>query len=212
MTEALEAVGILLAAGRGTRFSPDGTRNKLLADAGGQPVCVAAAASMLAALPEVAAATSPRTPEVAQALRAAGCAVLVCERSEGGMGCTLAQAVGALKAARLAARRPLPAWCVMPADMPRVAPATIAALLAAWRGLAPAGRGLAAIAPAHDGARGHPVLLGPDWTDALCGLDGDAGARALIAPHLRLVAVDDPGCLYDVDTPEALAGLPPAAR
>jgi len=41
-------------------------------------------------------------------------------------------------------------------------------------------------------------------------LRGDVGARALIdrhADHVRLVAIDDPAILVDVDTPAALAEL-----
>lgn len=210
MKDTPEVVGILLAAGRGTRFSPDGSLNKLLADGGGQPVCVAAARSLLRALPEVVAGTSPHAPEVARVLRDAGCSILVCDRSAEGMGGTLAQIIAAQASARRLEGRPMPAWCVLPADMPRVAASTIDHILTEWRRLAPADRARAAIAPSHAGTRGHPVLLGPDWTDAVAALGGDAGARGLIASHLRLVEVIDPGCLFDVDTPAALAEMGPA--
>lgn len=47
-------VGILLAAGRGRRFDPSGTRNKLLQPLpNGEPVAVASARALLAVLPKV---------------------------------------------------------------------------------------------------------------------------------------------------------------
>ena len=40
------------------------------------------------------------------------------------------------------------------------------------------------------------------------GLDGDTGARNLLASHrIARLDVDDPGILRDVDTPEDLQGL-----
>lgn len=54
---------------------------------------------------------------------------------------------------------------------------------------------------------GNPVLFSRKWFDALNGLRGDRGARALIKsnPCARIeVVVDDPGILRDVDTPADL--------
>jgi molybdenum cofactor cytidylyltransferase len=58
-------------------------------------------------------------------------------------------------------------------------------------------------APFHDGRRGHPVGFGAACFDALATLDGDAGARDVVAAHgdaLVRLEVDDPGVLRDVDT------------
>ncbi|WP_420223818.1 hypothetical protein [Pigmentiphaga litoralis] len=55
-------LGLLLAGGRGTRFSPDASRNKLLARIDGHAVCVGAALSLKNAQLRVLAATSPIRP------------------------------------------------------------------------------------------------------------------------------------------------------
>ncbi len=205
MIDTQEVVGILMAAGRGTRFSPDGSRNKLLARLDGQPVCVTVARTFRQAIPRVVAATSPHSPDVASTLRDEGCEIVTCDRSAQGMGNTIAQAVAQIVAAQHAAGKAAPAWCILPGDMPRLSATTIGKLVDTWRAMPADQRVHAVLAPAHAGVRGHPVLLGPGWTGRLMTLQGDAGARALIAPHMRLVAVDDPGCLFDVDTQQALA-------
>jgi len=201
-------IGLLLAAGRGSRFSADGSANKLLAAIDGRPVCVAAAQSLRGALSRVAAATSPAAPAVADALRHAGCEVIVCDRAAEGMGGTLAQAVSWLSARERAAGNEAPAWCVMPADMPWLHPHTVAALRDAWLALPPARRERAVLAPVHRQMRGHPVLFGPAWSSALAQLRGDEGARGLISGQVTPVPVDDPGCVRDVDTPDDLAAGP----
>ena len=61
------------------------------------------------------------------------------------------------------------------------------------------------------GQRGHPVAFGGALGDELARLDGDEGARSLLARHAeRLVAVPvgDPGIFRDVDTPSDLQGMP----
>lgn len=87
-------------------------------------------------------------------------------------------------------------------DMPRIDPATVAALA----------RTLAAphdiVAPTYLGRRGHPVLFGAAWFPALRALSGDEGARALLetaGTRLTRVPVEDPGIHLDVDRPEDLA-------
>ena len=89
------------------------------------------------------------------------------------------------------------------ADMPDLTEETISALIAAWLPLGPGGM----TAPVYMGQRGHPVVFGADYFPALRGLAGDVGARAILqehAAHLRLVDVDDPGVLMDLDTPADL--------
>lgn len=93
-------------------------------------------------------------------------------------------------------------------DMPRVQAATLDALLSAFTGPA------AIVVPAYQGRRGHPVLFGRGHFVEMARLTGDVGARELLERHPpRVVAVDDPGVLVDVDTPADLAALaaPPLA-
>lgn len=63
------------------------------------------------------------------------------------------------------------------------------------------------VLPSYQGRRGHPVLFGRDFWPQLAALSGDAGARAVLqqSPEaVRIVELDDPGILQDVDTPADL--------
>ena len=63
------------------------------------------------------------------------------------------------------------------------------------------------VIPVHRGRRGHPVAFGADFFPALAQLDGDVGARQLVAAHaaaVRELAVADAGILRDVDRPSDL--------
>jgi len=66
------------------------------------------------------------------------------------------------------------------------------------------------IVPTCDRKRGNPVLWPHSYFAEIAELSGDVGARALIDRHadqVRLLAIDDPAILVDVDTPAALAEL-----
>jgi molybdenum cofactor cytidylyltransferase len=88
--------------------------------------------------------------------------------------------------------------------MPRVAPATIAAIAASLRD------NTGIVIPFYRGRRGNPVAIGAAYRDELLQLTGDVGARALFQRHAAQVVrldVDDPGVLADVDTPRDLTQL-----
>ncbi|HEU4375744.1 MAG TPA: NTP transferase domain-containing protein, partial [Telluria sp.] len=121
-------VGILLAAGRGRRFDPTGNRNKLLQPmAGGEPVVVASARTLMAVLPKVIAVVAPGDGGVAQALCTIGCDVVACPDADDGMAHSL---VHALRHSRPAAQ----SWLIALGDMPHVRESTIRALSAAVAG------------------------------------------------------------------------------
>ena len=53
--------------------------------------------------------------------------------------------------------------------------------------------------------RGHPVGFAATCGPDLMALTGDQGARSVLQVHAPYaLAVDDAGCIHDVDTPEAL--------
>lgn len=86
---------------------------------------------------------------------------------------------------------------IQPADMPGITTAVIERLA---REYAPGW----SVAPVHAGRRGHPLLLDRSRWAAMLALDAPAMPReALDKARLRLVQVDEPGVLVDVDTPEA---------
>lgn len=184
--------GILLAAGRGLRFDPGGSRNKLLQRLpGGEPVVVASARHLLACVPRVVAVVPPGDGGVHAALGALGCEVSVCPDADTGMGASLAHAI----------RHSLPAegWLVALGDMPFVQESTLAAL----RDAVEAGAGIAV--PVYAGRRGNPVAFGACHREALLAMHGDQGARRLLQAHpVRDIPVADPGILHDIDTPSDL--------
>jgi molybdenum cofactor cytidylyltransferase len=187
----MRPVGILLAAGSGTRFGADKLQHPL---PDGTPIAVAAARALRAALGRVVAVVRPGAAALAQALKQEGVEVTVSERAAEGMGTTLAHAVRAAGGAD--------AWLVALGDMPFVRPETIRRVADAVCG------GAVLAAAAYRGERGHPVAFAARLRPALEGLSGDQGARAVVAANraaLALVEVDDPGVLRDIDVPADLA-------
>ena len=68
-------------------------------------------------------------------------------------------------------------------------------------------RGHLIAVPVSDGRRGNPVLWSRRFFRELMTLDGDVGARHLIAKHAEAVAevpVDGQSAFLDIDTPQAL--------
>lgn len=186
--------GILLAAGRGRRFDPAGQRNKLLQRLpGGELVVAASARTLLAVFPRVVAVAPPDDGGVGDVLRQLGCEVTVCTDADGGMGLSLAHAI------RHSLDAPGQGWLVALGDMPFVTPATLQALAAAIE------EGAAIAAPLFEGRRGNPVAFGARHRDDLLALDGDQGARRLLAGSpVAAIDVPDPGILRDIDSPSDL--------
>ncbi len=88
---------------------------------------------------------------------------------------------------------------VTPVDAPMIAPATVAALLAAYRSSA-----APVVRAVHLGRHGHPVIFAREVFEDLRHADPTLGARAVLRAHAaRVVDVDveDPGVLGDIDTP-----------
>ncbi|ETR75730.1 4-diphosphocytidyl-2C-methyl-D-erythritol kinase [Afipia sp. P52-10] len=89
-------------------------------------------------------------------------------------------------------------------DMPLVDASLIDRLIDAF---AP-DRGALIAVPAHAGRRGNPVLWSRRFFDELMTLEGDVGARHMIARHAEAVVeveAEGPSAFLDIDTPEALA-------
>jgi len=184
-------VGLLLAAGRGTRFGGD----KLLARLGtgdlpGEPVGVVALRHLRLAVSDVIAVVRDNDRALAAQLGANGARIVRFCNADDGMGASLACGVQATADAK--------GWIVALADMPWISPATIARVAAAIAGGAPLA------APFHRGERGHPVGFGAACYAPLATLTGDEGAKSIVAAQRDRVVridVDDPGILRDVDTP-----------
>lgn len=190
---------LVLAAGLGTRMGA----SKPLLDIDGAP----ALARVLAAID--AAGVAPVVVVLGRDADAIGAGVDLAGRTlvrnpcpECGLSSSLALGLDAAPAACQGA-------LIFHADMPFVLARTVQAVEAAGR----AGARLAA--PSFGGRRGFPVYIARTCFEALrAGLDGDSGARAFLrqnAADLRLVAVGDPGCVIDLDSPSDLAMRPKEA-
>ncbi len=172
-----------------------GATNKLVADIDGTPMvrCVVQAALASRAAP-VLVVTGHMAAEVAAAL--AGLAVTPVANPNYAAG---------LASSLKAGLRALPPSCdgalIMLGDMPQIAPEHLNTLIAAFTSDA-------IVVPVHAGKQGNPVLWPARYFPELLQLDGDAGAKRLIATHAAHVREVDLGTdtiFADVDTPEALA-------
>lgn len=182
------AVGILLAAGRGERFG--GAKLLAALPGAGVPVGVAALRNLRAALADIIAVVRPGDEPLAALFVAEGARVIRAARAAEGMGASLAAGVVAAGGA--------PGYVVALADMPWIAPDSVARVAAALAG------GAQIVAPYYKSARGHPVGFGAALRDELAALAGDEGARHVLAAHgdaVERIDVDDPGVLRDVDRP-----------
>jgi molybdenum cofactor cytidylyltransferase len=182
--------GILLAAGRSVRFGADKLLHPL---PNGTPMALASLRNLRAVVADVVAVVGPDQVQVAALLEAGGARLRLCPGAERGMGASLACGVAAAANAN--------GWIIALADMPFIRPASISAVARAL------GDGARMAAPFHAGRRGHPVGFGAELRGELLALDGDEGARSVVARHaqaLQRVECDDPGVLHDVDVPADL--------
>jgi molybdenum cofactor cytidylyltransferase len=189
----LSVVGLLLAAGSATRFGSDKLQHAL---PHGVAIAIQAARHLKSQLDRVVAVVKPGAEELSSHLAKEGCEVVVCMNAAQGMGASLACAARAAGKAN--------GYLVALADMPFVRPSSIAAIRDAIAGGAPLA------APYFRARRGHPVGISGAFFDELLALQGDEGARQLLARNesrLRKVPVGDPGVIRDIDTPGDL--LPP---
>ena len=192
----MNTVAILLAAGASTRFGSDKLVHAL---PHGVAVAVQSARHLKAVLPRVIAVVRAADGDTARALAAEGCEVVVCANAQAGMGASLACGVRAAGAAE--------AYLVALGDMPFIRPSSIVALRDALEA------GAAIVAPYFRTRRGHPVGLAGRFRAELEALEGDEGARRLIAANdsgLVKVPVGDPGVIRDIDTPADVAPPPRA--
>lgn len=169
---------IVLAAGHGRRFAQSGgATHKLDVLLAGIPVLQRVLDSVLASgLP-----FHLVRPDAAAAVD--------------GMGDSIARGVAATADA--------PGWLILPGDLPLIRPET---LLRVARELS----SCPVVQPFCNGSRGHPVGFAAQCRDALLALRGDQGAAAIVrgyreAGQVRVLELDDPGIVTDIDTLDDLA-------
>lgn len=179
-------VGVLLAAGAGSRFGGD----KLLALLpDGTAVGVTSARLLKGAVDEAVAVVRPGDVELARLLSEEGLRVLPFPGAAEGMGASLAYGVAAAPEAD--------GWVVGLADMPFLGPESVAAVTTSLR------HGAWIAAPSFRGRRGHPVGFAKGLFVELTALRGDRGAREVLARYpdrIQVIEGNDPGILLDVDS------------
>lgn len=186
-----EVFGLVLAAGRSRRFAGDKRRALLPC---GRTLLQASVENARAAFPQIWVVLRP--DDDAQALGLSPDVQIVrCADADLGMGHSLACGIRALQDSAASAA------AVLLADMPWIKPDTL-------RQLASMADPRRIALPVHAGQRGHPVIIGRNFWPELVTLQGDQGAKAVIAanqPHCEVLQTEDSGVLRDADTRQALA-------
>ncbi|WP_024519253.1 molybdopterin-binding/glycosyltransferase family 2 protein [Bradyrhizobium sp. Tv2a-2] len=185
---------IVLAAGRSTRM---GGPNKMLAELSGKKlVRIATEQALASKASEVIVVTGHQAELVEQAL--AGLKVKFVRNPDfaGGL-------ASSVKAGIAAVSKQADGAVVCLGDMPLIDAHLIDRLVEAFD----PDRGSLIVVPVAEGRRGNPVLWSRRFFSELLTLDGDIGARHLIAKHAEAVAevpVDGESAFLDIDTPQAL--------
>lgn len=184
---------IVLAAGRGSRFL--GADHKLAQRLGSATVFATTLRHAVATQLPVVVVTTQVFADVARRSVAARDVIVLPEvgtpgQEALGMGYSISSGVSAIPDAG--------GWLILPGDMPLVAPQSMLAVADALADHAVA-------FTQYRGRRGHPVGFAAELFSDLVRLDGDEGARRIVARYpAHAVSVDDPGVLVDIDTPSDL--------
>jgi molybdenum cofactor cytidylyltransferase len=179
-------VVVVLAAGRGSRF--DGPGHKLLQVLADSSVLATTLARVVGSgLPMVVVTVEALAGEAARLV--AGRDIVVLPQAD-------VQRAGMARSivAGVSARSDASGWVIHPADMPLVRPETFRAVAAALPGQA-------CVVAHFRGRRGHPVGFSAELFSELLELTGDDGARRLLLRYpSRVLELEDPGVLVDIDT------------
>lgn len=173
--------GLVLAAGAGIRF--DARQSKLLADLHGRPLLeyAVAAQTEVRLLERVVVVLGARAEEIRSRVDFGRAETVACDDWMLGQSASLRCGAAALRGAEKV--------IVTLGDVPLIS----ASLIARFVDEPHRTRAL------YKGRPGHPVVLGPDELLALQGLDGDSGAKELLAGG-RVVECGDEASGMDIDT------------
>src|SRR5215212_5346592 len=187
---ANRVAALILAAGASARMG----RPKKLLDWEGRPLVRAAAEVALAArLAPLLVVIGGAQARVAEALAGLPLRMIANRDYAAGQSTSLRAGIAALG-------QDADAVMVLLGDQPFVTATIVKQLVAEWQA-----SGAAIVAPTYAGQRGNPVLFARAVFPELLAIQGDQGARAVLAAdraRIRLVAFDDPRPLADIDTPE----------
>ena len=192
--DSRSVTAVILAAGRSTRM---GGPNKLLAELSDKKlVRIAAEQALASKATEVVVVTGHQADLVAQALSGLNVKLVFNPDFAGGLASSVKAGVAAVPETADGA-------LICLGDMPLIDAGLIDRLIDAF---AP-DRGNLIVLPVAEGRRGNPVLWSRRFFGELMTLEGDVGARHLIAKHGEAVAevpVEGDSAFLDIDTPQAL--------
>ncbi|NKL21709.1 nucleotidyltransferase family protein [Rhizobium leguminosarum] len=195
MREASVAI-VILAAGKASRMGKGG-RHKLLAEFDGVPLVRRSALSALGAdAASVIVVTGHRRSEIEAALD--GLALTLVDNPDYASGMASSLMAGFSSKRADSAEGIL----VMLADMPGISTTHLDALISTFRNAG----GEAVVRAVSQGKPGNPAILPRSLNQAILRLEGDVGARDIIAASgLPVLDVDvGDAALLDVDTPEEI--------
>jgi CTP:molybdopterin cytidylyltransferase MocA len=186
----MNAAGLILAAGAGTRF---GAATKQLADLRGKPLLQHAVDAMNAALERTVVVLGHDADAIRARIDFGDASVVVCEDWAQGQAFSLRAGVAALADADAVA--------ITLGDQPFITPRAITGALLQLEGHD-------AVRALYAGVPGHPVVLSRTVMDAASELEGDAGARELLARfRVNRWEAGRLASAVDVDTRQELATL-----
>jgi molybdenum cofactor cytidylyltransferase len=214
--EDVRIVGLLLAAGAGSRFGGAYPGVKLDQLVDGVPVGVRSFDAMHAACDTTIVIVRDVASALAQHAREQGARVIVADAPERGVGHSIAQGAAYASASYPIARSLLVSMADMPWIDENVYRLIAHNLLGDKRNSQEsilqltfkAPENASAAAKAQDRRPGHPVAFGRAHWIALAALDGDFGARSVIEAnrnHLIQITTSHEGIWRDVDHPSDLA-------
>lgn len=186
--------GLVLAAGRGTRFDPSGQHNKLLATLpNGQSVLKSACLALAPHVDEMVVVLRAPSARIQAELADLGVRFVYSPQADAGLGYSLAHGI--------AQTQPTKAWMVTLGDMPFIGAASYKRLIATFEQKG------GIVRPTYQGQIGHPVLFAAQLKPALQQVEHADGPKHLFRQYQHLsqtVAVPDAGVCADIDYPEHL--------
>ncbi len=201
-TFAPRIMGVLLAAGQSRRM---GARNKLLEDYSGAPIVHHAGSALRRSrISDILVVLGHDADAVRSALDGLDARFVHNTAYADGM-------ASSVRSATAATPKDVDGILFCLGDMPTIRPGTMDKLIAAFD----PEEGRAICVPTFEGQRGNPVLFSKRFFPEILDSSGDVGARRLMERHpddVAEVAVDDPGILLDIDTPDKLASLRDGGR
>lgn len=178
---------VILAAGASSRMRGG---DKLLEVVEGQPLLRRLAEAAIRAGGPVRVVLPADRPERQAVLKGLAVGIVIARDAASGMSASLRAGIAGLDGPVM----------ILPADMPELDQEALRQMQAA-QSAAPE----AILRGASGDTPGHPVIFPADLLPELARLNGDEGARAVIAAHrgrLRLVPLPGRAALTDLDTPE----------